>query len=187
MWCFAVTWFFLTLRQTILWCWKARIQSLCNRIAPHQSASFPRRVKNKSERKTRVYLLGVKANLCLHNSQYSFLLCFSHCTKLGKQRKKDRTQWEWPHGVKQMLLAFPPPLFFLSTRRDHATGILLQTEVTIPAQQEDFMDCFSSLKQCSYITWACLAKHFWRGRRKYTESIQGTINRSLVNDTTDEF
>lgn len=115
MWCFAVTWFFLTLRQTILWCWKARIQSLCNRIAPHQSASFPRRVKNKSERKTRVYLLGVKANLCLHNSQYSFLLCFSHCTKLGKQRKKDRTQWEWPHGVKQMLLAFPPPLLPLDT------------------------------------------------------------------------
>lgn len=28
------------------------------------------------------YLLGVKANLCLHNSQYSFLLCFSHWTKL---------------------------------------------------------------------------------------------------------
>lgn len=28
------------------------------------------------------YLLGVKANLCLHNSQYSFLLCLSHCTKL---------------------------------------------------------------------------------------------------------
>lgn len=28
------------------------------------------------------HLLGVKANLCLHNSQYSFLLCFNHWTKL---------------------------------------------------------------------------------------------------------
>ena len=28
------------------------------------------------------HLLGVKANLCLHSSQNSFLLYFSHCTKL---------------------------------------------------------------------------------------------------------
>ena len=27
-------------------------------------------------------LLGVNANLCLHNSQYSFLLYFNHCTRL---------------------------------------------------------------------------------------------------------
>lgn len=31
-------------------------------------------------------LLGVNANLCLHNSQYSFLLCLSHCSKLGNEK-----------------------------------------------------------------------------------------------------
>lgn len=33
-------------------------------------------------------LLGVKANLCLHNSQYSFLLYFNHCTKLENEKQQ---------------------------------------------------------------------------------------------------
>lgn len=52
------------------------------------TVSSPIKVPFPEECKIRViYLLGVNANLCLHNSQYSFLLCFSHCTKLGKHRK----------------------------------------------------------------------------------------------------
>lgn len=36
-------------------------------------------------RNSKIHLLGVKANLCLHSSQYSFLLCLSHWTKLQQK------------------------------------------------------------------------------------------------------
>lgn len=41
---------------------------------------------------SQVYSLGVKANLCLHNSQYSFLLCFSHWTKLQSNIPKVKSK-----------------------------------------------------------------------------------------------
>lgn len=50
-------------------------------------------------------LLGVKANLCLHNSQYSFLLCFNHCSKLWTQK----TPSESP-GLTLLELYSPPLL-----------------------------------------------------------------------------
>lgn len=116
--------------------------SLCNCTEPHlkkkkNPASFLEEWKNKRV----IYLLGVKANLCLHNSQYSFRLCFSHCTKLGKHRKgtEHRVRVHIQNKADVSCL-----LFFVAGTRDQAfqpRSVLLQTELT---PQQDFTHCLSS-------------------------------------------
>lgn len=89
--------------------------SFCNCIEPRQSTSFS---LEECKTTTKIYLLGVKANLCLHNSQYSFRLCFSHCTKLGKHRKG--TEHRVRVRIRNKCRRFLPFLFFFFHGQDRA-------------------------------------------------------------------
>lgn len=76
-----------------------------------------------------VYLLGVKANLCLHNSQYSFLLCLSHCTKLWKHKRKQA--WGWWSDVCEKALEIQLHFPFTQGKNNNSWNSIVGFTVTL--------------------------------------------------------